>query len=64
MDDMWKQYAFINEKGTYRQVLADKNINPDDVVRSFRSADGKLVEITKLDEYAANEVAKHITKEF
>mgnify|MGYP003112759403 CR=1 FL=1 len=60
MDDMWKQYAFINEKGTYRQVLADKNINPDDVVRSFRSADGKLVEITKLDEYAANEVAKHM----
>lgn len=60
MDDMWKQYAFLNEKGTYRQVLADKGINPDGVVRRFNSADGKLVEITELDEYAANEVAKHM----
>ena len=60
MDDMWKQYAFLNEKGTYRQVLADKGINPDDVVRRFNSADGKLIEITELDEYAANEVAKHM----
>ncbi len=61
MDDMWKQYAFLNEKGTYRQVLADKEgVNPDDVVRSFRSSDGKLIEITELDEYAANEVAKHM----
>ena len=32
MDDMWKQYAFLNEKGTYRQVLADKGIDPDRVV--------------------------------
>jgi hypothetical protein len=60
MDDMWKQYAFLNEKGTYRQVLADKGIDPDRVVRTFNTGDGKLVRITELDEYAANEVAKHM----
>ena len=60
MDDMWKQYAFLNEKGTYRQVLADKGIDPDRVVRTFTTGDGKLVRITELDEYAANEVAKHM----
>jgi len=60
MDDMWKQYAFLNEKGTYRQVLADKGIDPDKVVRTFTTGDGKLVRITELDEYAANEVAKHM----
>ena len=60
MDDMWKQFAFVNESGNYRQVLIDKGINPDAVVRSFRSGDGKLIEITELDEFAANEVSKHM----
>lgn len=60
MDDMWKQYAFLNEKGTYRQILADAGGNPDRVVRTFTTGDGKLVRITELDEYAANQVAKHM----
>ena len=60
MDDMWKQFAFINEKGNYKQYLLDRGINPDAVVKTFTSADGNIVKITELDEYAANEVSKHM----
>tara|TARA_R100000353_G_scaffold62309_1_gene49076 strand:+ start:1411 stop:5898 length:4488 start_codon:yes stop_codon:yes gene_type:complete len=60
MDDMWKQFAFISEKDNYRQVLRDKGTNPDEVVRSIITGDGRKVDITQLDEYAANEVAKHM----
>jgi hypothetical protein len=35
MDDMWKQYAFMNEKGNLRQVLLDQGIEPDEVVREL-----------------------------
>jgi len=60
MDDMWKQYAFINERNTYKQPLLDMGGDPDKVVRTLRSGDGRIIEITELDEYAANEVAKHM----
>jgi len=60
MDDMWKQYAFFNEKGTYRKVLQDKGINPDEVVDSFRTGDDILVEITALDKFAARKVSQHM----
>jgi hypothetical protein len=60
MDDMWKQYAFMNEAGNYRKILEDQGIDPTKVVRSFMSGDGKLVEITALDEAAANAVNKHM----
>ena len=60
MDDMWKQYAFMNEAGNYRKILQDQGIDPDKIVRSFMSGDGKLVEITALDEAAANAVNKHM----
>ena len=60
MDDVWKQYAFMNEAGNYRKILEDQGIDPTKVVRSFMSGDGKLVEITALDEAAANAVNKHM----
>ena len=60
MDDMWKQFAFINERNTYKQPLLDMGGDPDKVVRTLRSGDGRVIEITELDEYAANEVAKHM----
>ena len=60
MDDMWKHYAFMNEAGNYRKILQDQGIDPDKTGRSFMSGDGKLVEITALDEAAANAVNKHM----
>ena len=63
MDDMWKQYAFMNETGNYRKILEDtlpEGQTPDDVVRSFMSGDGLEVKITRLDEAAANAVNKHM----
>ena len=62
MDDVWKMFGFINEKKNYRQVLLDRDIIPDEVIesKSFLTGDGIKVEITKLDEYAANQVAKHM----
>jgi len=62
MDDMWKQMAFINEAGTYRKILADQfgEAYPDATFRTIRSGDGKLINITNLDEYAAKMVSKHM----
>ena len=60
MDDMWKQYAFMNEKGNYRQILIDQGVKPDEVTRTLRSTDGLPVEITRLDEAAAEAVNKHM----
>jgi len=62
MDDMWKQYAFMNEKGNYRQILIDKfgKDYPDEVTRTLRSTDGLPIEITRLDEAAAEAVNKHM----
>jgi flagellar biosynthesis chaperone FliJ len=60
MDDVWKQYAFMNEAGNYRKILEDQGIDPDKVIRSFMSGDGLEVKITALDEAAANAVNKHM----
>mgnify|MGYP003134967209 CR=1 FL=1 len=62
MDDMWKQMAFINEAGTYKKILADQfgEAYPDTVVKTIRSGDGKIIDITNLDLYAAKMVSKHM----
>ena len=71
MDDMWKQFAFMNEKGNYRQILIDQGIDPDEVSyyinkngervkREYLSGDGIKFEITRLDEIAAENVNKHM----
>jgi hypothetical protein len=60
MDDMWKQFAFMNEKATYRQVLVDQGLDPEQIVRKFRTGDGIEVNVTRLDEYASNQVSKHM----
>ncbi len=60
MDDMWKQFAFLNERQNYKQVLIDNDIVPDEEVRRFMSGDGNTIIITKLDEYAAEQVNKHM----
>ena len=62
MDDMWKQFAFLNEKQNYRKVLEDQGINPDEVIttRTFRGGSGKNIKITRLDEYAAEQVNNHM----
>ena len=58
-DNFWKWYAFLNEKGRYRNVLRDKGIDPDKVVKTFRSS-GEVIEITSLDEYAAKMVRENM----
>jgi len=60
MDDMWKGFANANEKSNQRQILIDKGINPDEVIRTFRSSDGLPIKITKLDEEAAAQVNLHM----
>ena len=60
MDDMWKQVGFLNERDMQRQVILDKGRDPDEIVDSFLSADGKTVNITRLDVTAANKVADHM----
>jgi len=71
MDDMWKQYAFMNERASLRQVLKDKGLEPDEVAsyinsngdkvyRRFMSADGVEISITNLDEAAAEAVNNHM----
>ena len=68
---MWKQYAFMNERASLRQVLKDKGLEPDEVAsyinsngdkvyRRFMSADGVEVSITNLDEAAAEAVNNHM----
>jgi hypothetical protein len=34
-DNYWKWFAYLNEKGRYRQVLKDQGKNPDEIIRSF-----------------------------
>jgi len=58
-DNYWKWFAFLNEQGRYRNVLRDKGIDPNKVVRTFRS-EGDIVEITALDEYAAKMVRENM----
>ena len=60
MDDVWKQFAFLNERDMQRQTLLDKGINPDDVVRTIRTSTGAEVPITRLDEEAARLVGDHM----
>ena len=60
MDDMWKQFAFVNERMNYEQVLRDMDINPNKTVREFMGGSGKPVKISALDEYAAQQVNNHM----
>jgi len=60
MDDMWKVYSFLNERKRYKQVLIDKRIDPNKVIRSWRTIGGERVEITELDQYAAKMVGRHM----
>ena len=58
-DNYWKWFAYLNEKGRYRQVLIDKGIDPDKVVRSF-TTEGVQQNITELDEFAAKMVRENM----
>ena len=58
-DNYWKWFAFLNEQRRYKQVLIDKGIDPNKVVRTFRSQ-GKTVNVTALDEYAAKMVRENM----
>ena len=60
MDDMWKQFAFINERRNYEQVLRDRGIEPDEVVREFMGGSGNSIKITALDDFAAQQVNNHM----
>ena len=60
MDDMWKQFAFINERMNYEQVLRDMGEDPNKVVRRFMGGSGKEIEITALDDFAAQQVNNHM----
>ena len=60
MDDMWKQFAFINEKRNYDQVLRDKGIDPNKVVREFMGGSGNPIKITALDDFASQQVNNHM----
>ena len=60
MDDMWKQFAFLNEKKNYEQVLLDMGENPHEVVKRWMSGSGEEIVITKLDEYASHQVSRHM----
>jgi len=62
MDDMWKELAFRNEKDSYRKILDERfgEGYSDQVVRKFRSGNGTEIEITRLDEFAADKVADHM----
>ena len=60
MDDAWKQFAFMNEKGNMRQILKDRGENPDEIVRRFMSGDGQEITITRLDEAASEAVNNHM----
>ena len=63
MDDVWKQFAFLNERDMQRQTLLDKlpmGQSPDDVVRTIRTSTGAEVPITRLDEEAARLVGDHM----
>ena len=59
MDNYWKWFAYLNEKGRYRKVLIDQGQNPDEVIRSY-STGGVKQNITRLDEYAAKMVRENM----
>ena len=58
-DNYWKWFAYLNEKGRYRQVLKDQGINPDEIARTF-TIEGQKKDITLLDEYAAKMVRENM----
>ena len=60
MDDVWKQFAFLNEIENYRQILIDSGVDPNKTKRVLKSADGDDIIITELDEYAAQQVNNHM----
>ena len=60
MDDVVKEFAFLNERDMQRQTLLDKGIDPDEIVRTLRTDKGTPVPITRLDEEAARLVGDHM----
>ncbi len=61
MDNFWKWYAFLNEKGRYRQVLLDSGIDPDAIPKASRFTVGKTqTGLSNLDQYAARMVRENM----
>jgi len=60
MDDVWKQFSFLNEQDMQRQTLIDLGKNPDAVVRTIKTPAGLDVPITELDIAAAKRVNEHM----
>tara|TARA_R100001594_G_scaffold68390_1_gene102723 strand:- start:228 stop:5549 length:5322 start_codon:yes stop_codon:yes gene_type:complete len=66
MDDVWKQFGFLNEKDNRRQILLDKGIDPDEVIIVndkpviLKTGKGSEVPITRLDQEAGNRVNNHM----
>tara|TARA_A100000172_G_scaffold18320_2_gene10049 strand:+ start:416 stop:5824 length:5409 start_codon:yes stop_codon:yes gene_type:complete len=60
MDDVWKEFAFLNERDMQRQTLLDKGIDPNEIVRTLRTDKGTPVPITRLDVEAAKLVGDHM----
>ena len=53
--------AAFRAQGTNGQIAPDQIYNPDlDIVRTLRSGDGLNINITRLDELAADEVNRHM----
>jgi hypothetical protein len=66
MDDVWKQFGFLNEKDNRRQILLDKGIDPDEVIIVndkpviLKTGKGSEIPITRLDQEAGNRVNNHM----
>ena len=60
MDDMWKRNAMEHERRTGRRILEDFGVNPDEVLEEFVSPKGIPIKITRLDKYAAQNVADYM----
>ena len=60
MDDVWKTYAFENEKQMNKQILIDQGKNPDQVMKTIMSGDEIPIKITLLDQLAAKRVSQHM----
>lgn len=59
MDNFWKWFGYLNEKNRQRQILLDKNLNPNDIVETFRVG-GEEVPITRLDLQASNMIRENM----
>ena len=60
MDDVWKQFAFLNEQDMLKQTLLDQGIDPNKIVRTIKTPNGLDVPITELDLKAAQRVNEHM----